>query len=148
MCPIATYIYSTYFTTYSCNQHTKKLCIKKAINHVYYKYIPTLYALDSTCTHILDSSQCPHCSTNCSGRGTFISFTTCTTVCQVRGSSPVPSLLYTQSSTSCSIQSSTSDLSSFILFMTAGSTCKNVPNFLHLASNFPSRALITSTVHI
>ena len=91
--------------------------------------------------------QCPYCSSNCGGRGTFMSFTVCTTVCQVRGSSPVPSLLHTQFSTSCNIQSSTSDLSSCILSMMAGSTCKNVPNLLHLASSFPSRALITSTWH-
>ena len=107
-----------------------------------------LYALDSTYTRILDSSHCPRCSSNCCGRGTFMSFTACTTVCQVRGSSPVPSFLHTQSSTSCNIQSSTSDLSSFILSMMAGSTCRNVPNLLHLESSFPSRALITSTWHM
>ena len=113
-----------------------------------YIYIHTLYALDSTYTRTLDSSHCLHCSSNCSGRGIFISFTTCTTVCQVRGSSPVPSLLRTQSSTSCNIQSSTSDLSFSILSMMSGSIYKNVPNFLHLASSFPSRALITSTWHM
>ena len=113
-----------------------------------YIYIHCMHALNSTYTRILDSSHCSYCSLNCGGRGTFISFTACTTVFQVRRSSPVPSLLHTQSSTSCNIQSSTSDLSSSILSMMAGSTYKNVPNFLHLASSFPSRALITSTWHM
>ena len=107
-----------------------------------------MHWIQHTQSCILDSSHCPRCSSNCCGRGTFMSFTACTTVCQVRGSSPVPSFLHTQSSTSCNIQSSTSDLSSFILSMMAGSTCKNVPNLLHLESSFPSRALITSTWHM
>ena len=107
-----------------------------------------MHWIQHTQSCILDSSHCPHCSFNCSGRGIFIFVTACTTVFQVRGRSPVPSLLHTQSSTSCNIQSSTSDLSSFILSMMAGSTCKNVPNLLHLESSFPSRALITSTWHM
>ena len=116
---------------------------------MYYIYIHViLYALDLTYTRILNSSHCPHCSFNCSGRGTFIFVTACTTVFQVRGSSPVPSFLHNQSSTSFNIQSSTSDLSFSILSMMAGSTCRNVPNLLHLASSFPSRTSITSTWHM
>ena len=120
-------------------------------NHMYciliyiYIYIHCMHWIQHT--HIYLAQVIVH-TFNCGGRGTFISFTACTTVFLVRGSSPVPSLLHTQSSTSCNIQSSASDLSSFILSMMAGSTYKNVPNLLHLASSFPSRALITSTRHM
>ena len=100
---------------------------------------------------MFDSSHCsdsctPCRSANCCARSPLpVSFTACTTVFQVRGRSPVPSLWHNQFSTSCNIRAPTSGLSLLIPSMMAGSTYRNVPNSLHWASSWWSRALITST---
>ena len=98
---------------------------------------------------MFDSShwhRIPCCSANCSARGPFpISFTAWTTVFQVRGRSPVSFSRYSHFSTSCNIHAPTFDLSFSILSMTAGSTRRCVPNFLHSASRSCFRASITST---
>ena len=108
--------------------------------------------LSTSC--VFDSSHCPDnctpcCSANCCARSPFpVSFTACTTVFQVRGNLPVPSLWHNQLSTSCNIHAPTFDPSSLILSIMAGSTCRNVPNSLHWASSWWFRALITSTWQI
>ena len=86
-----------------------------------------------------------YCSASCCARDPApMSRTACTTVVQVRGRSPVPSLWHTQSSTSCNIHAPTFVLSLSIPSMMAGCTCRNVPNALQSASSWWVRARITS----
>ena len=103
-----------------------------------------------------DSSHCPdnltpyRCANSSAKRPLPVFFTACTTVSQVRGRSPVPLLSWaSQFSTRCNIHAPTCDLlSPSMLSMIAGSTCRYVPNSLHLASGSCFRAPITSECQV
>ena len=90
----------------------------------------------SDSSHRPGSCYTPCCSANCSARSPLpVCFTACTTVCHVRGRSPVPLSWPSHLSSSCKKQVFTSKLFLLIPSMTEGFTYRYVPNDLHWASN-------------
>ena len=128
---------------YQCYQHSRKLAYERCV--CVYIVTPLLCVCTCCMRHCCVRVTPCFCASSFASGSNPVSLTASTTVCHVRGRSPVPLWQFTHLLTRSSIQSLVlPKLSLFMASISMGSTPRKLPNSFHFASTVCPNAFIIS----